>query len=259
MGLFNNLTSDTNLETKNAIENQSKAIDNQTNAVKDYTGNAGYQNSINQGLQGAAVTANQAGAQAANAGRNAGMTKAQAAAMGAGNAANAYGQNFANQQSNAMNAGLQNVYGKQGITSAYSNLANTNMQAQNAAYGRANQNLGTIRDIAGGVGGMFVGLSDERCKDRIARASSLSKLLEPIDAYIYKYKESAQNKYPNETDDKTHVGPMAQQLEKNPVTSGAVVEDENGVKHVNGQQLALQAIAAISDLSKRVSGLEGEK
>ena len=51
---------------------------------------------------------------------------------------------------------------------------------------------------------------------------------------------------------------MAQDLQKNPVTAGAVEPDKDGTLHVNGTQLALQAIAAIADLSKRVSEMENE-
>ena len=82
--------------------------------------------------------------------------------------------------------------------------------------------------------------------------------MEDLDTYLYTYKPEAQEQYPNETNDKENIGPMAQQLEKNPLTAASVNEDENGIKHVNGGKLALAAISAISDLSKRLSELEGD-
>lgn len=246
MGMLNQST-----DTLNQLSN---TINNQRNLANQYTGNEGYENALKQAYKGAQTTANQAGAAARTSARNSGMSKAQAAAMGANQAANAYGNNFNTQQSMANTAGMNALQANQAVG---------NMQ--NALYGNQfnrgqyNMNmLGSGLQAAGNIVTGFAGLSDERCKERFEEAENLSKLLEPIDAYIYKYKESAQEKYPEETDDNTHVGPMAQDLQKNPVTAGAVEPDKDGTLHVNGTQLALQAIAAIADLSKRVSEMENE-
>lgn len=246
MGMLNQST-----DTLNQLSN---TIQNQKDLANQYTGNAGYENALKQAYKGAQTTANQAGAAARTSARNSGMSKAQAAAMGANQAANAYGNNFNTQQSMANTAGMNALQANQAVgnmqNALYGNQFNRGQYGMNM--------LGSGLQAAGNVITGFTGLSDERCKDLEDKANGLSKLLEPIDAYIYKYKESAQEKYPNEADDNTHVGPMAQDLQKNPVTAGAVEPDKDGTLHVNGTQLALQAIAAIADLSKRVSEMENE-
>lgn len=243
MGMLNQST-----DTLNQISN---TIQNQKDLANQYTGNAGYENSLSQAYKGAQTTANQAGAAARTSARNSGMSKAQAAAMGANQAANAYGNNFTTQQQMANNAGNAALSANQGI----GNMQNTLYGNQ---FNKGQYNMNLLGSGLQAVGTLATGLSDERCKDLEEKANGLSKLLEPIDAYIYKYKKSAQKKYPNEADDNTHVGPMAQDLAKNPVTAGAVEPDKDGTLHVNGTQLALQAIAAIADLSKRVSEMENE-
>lgn len=256
-GLFENLTSGRTGQYSDYQTALNNAINQQKKAVGQYTGNAGYQNAINQGLQGAAVTANQAGAQAQQAARNAGMSKAQAAALGSSNAANAYGQNFANQQAQAANMGQNAVAGT-------SSLANTNlgaMASENATkaaeYGRANQNLQTIGNIAAGVGGLFTALSDERMKDIQNRATNLSKMIEGIDAYKYEYKPEAQKEYG--VDSNEHVGVMAQDLAKNPVTAHTVNENENGDLTVDTKQLTMTNLALIADLARRLDAVEEKR
>lgn len=254
-----NVDSNTSAETQNAINQYGNAINKQANINDKYTGNAGYQNSINQGLQGAAVTANQAGLQSQNAARNMGLSKGAAAMMGSQNAANAFGTNFTNQQGQAANLGQQAVQANAMNANQLSNLANINMQEQQNKYNRSAANAARVGNVIGNVGstltGLF-GLSDERCKDISETSGHISKMLEDIEPYIYKYTEAAQKEYPSETDNKARIGTMAQDLEINPVTNGAVIEDGNGIKHINSAQLAMQAIAAISDLSKRMSEIE---
>ena len=217
--LFENLSS---TGPSSGIKQYDTALKNQTGAVNQYTGNTGYQNALQQAKQGAAMTAGLAGQQSQQAARNAGMSKAQAAMMGANTAASAYGNNFANQQNMATNAG----------------------------------------QIAGNLGGAMIGLSDERMKEIVddaqSRYGNLSKMIEGIDNYVYEYTDEAKEAYPDQTNGDLNIGPMAQDLEKNPITASAVEEDANGIKHVNGTRLALDAIALISDMSKRISELEGD-
>ena len=263
MGFWNDIVGGTSKYTKNAMSGAEQATEAQKALNKQYTGNAGYQNSIDQGLKGAAVTANQSGAQAANAGRNAGMTKAQAAAMGGSNAANAYGQNFANQQNVATNLGNQAIQANALNANQYSQLANLGLSERNQANEQANRFLGNIVGLGSSIGSNvlnpIIGLSDENCKNITDEANHISELVESIQPYIYKYTDEAQDTYPNETDDKERVGLLAQDLEKNPITAGSVMEDKNGIKHVNGAQLAMEAIALISDMSKRISEIEENK
>lgn len=259
--LFENIKSGSSKDYTQGIQQYGNALTNQQGIVNKYTGNQGYQNALEQAKQGAAMTAGLAGQQAQQAARNAGMSKAQAAMMGANSAASAYGNNFGNQQGMAANMGQNAVSGAQGITGATQFLPSSAMQEKNNQYNRATRNLATIGQIAGNIGGALVGLSDERMKEIVDdaqnRYGSLSKMIEGIDNYVYEYTDEAKEKYPDQTNNDLNIGPMAQSLEANPITASAVEEDADGIKHVNGTRLALDAIALISDMSKRISELEG--
>ena len=50
MGLFNNLSSDSSTDYTKAYDQYLAALNAQNNATNQYAGNAGYQNTINQGL-----------------------------------------------------------------------------------------------------------------------------------------------------------------------------------------------------------------
>lgn len=258
--LFENLKSDSSSEYKQGMNQYGNALTNQNQAVNKYTGNQGYQNALEQAKQGAAMTAGLAGQQAQNAARNAGMSKAQAAMLGANSAASAYGNNFNTQQNMATQAGNQNVYGTQGVTSATQFIPSSQQAEQQNRYNRATQNLATIGQAASNIGGMMVGLSDERMKeivdDATERYGSLSKMIEGIDSYKFEYTPEAQKEYPNEADGDAHIGVLAQQLEDNPVTAGSVVTDENGIKHVDTKELTLEQMAIIADMARRISTLE---
>lgn len=258
--LFDNLKSDSSTEYKQGMNQYGNALTNQQQAVNKYTGNAGYQNALEQAKQGAAMTAGLAGQQAQNAARNAGMSKAQAAMMGANQAASAYGNNFGNQQGMVANMGQNAVSGAQGITGATQFIPSMAMQEKNNQYNRASQNLATIGQTAANVGGMMVGLSDERMKEIVDdaqnRYGNLSKMIEGIDSYKFEYTPEAQKEYPNEADNEEHIGVLAQQLENNPVTAGSVVTDENGIKHVDTKELTLEQMAIIADMARRISTLE---
>ena len=260
MGLFNNLSSDSSTDYTKAYDQYLAALNAQNNAANQYAGNAGYQNTINQGLQGAAVTANQAGAQSQKAARNAGMSKAQAAAIGSAQAANQYGNNFANQQNLAQNSGNTAITSAQGLTSSSLSGAQLSSSEKQNEYNRAANNASMIADtvgsVAGGVAGALTGLSDERLKDINDRASNLSKMIEGIDSYKFEYTDEAKNEYPDEAKDGEHIGVMAQELEQNPVTAPSVVEDENGIKHVDVKELTLEQMAIIADMARRISTLE---
>lgn len=261
MGLFSNyFDTNTSEDYKNAYQQSNQALQNQKNLNAQYTGNQGFSNAINQGLQGAAVTAGQAGQQATQAARNAGMTKGRAANLGATQAANAYGNNFTNQQGMAMQSGQNAINANQALTSGYGNLANQSLNEQNARFNRAGQAIGTIGNVLGNVGTGLVGLlSDEHCKDIIEETDHISKLAEDIGAYLYEYKPEAQEAYPNETNDEINVGPVAQELEKNPVTASSVETDDKGIKHVNTDRLALSEMAIIADLARRLADVEENK
>lgn len=87
---------------------------------------------------------------------------------------------------------------------------------------------------------------------------NISDCLDGISAYLFKYKDGYQKKY-NDcgiTDDKVHLGVMAQDLEKNPLTESAVIEMEDGIKTVDTRQMAMIDMALISDLADRIKKLE---
>ena len=132
--------------------------------------------------------------------------------------------------------------------------------AQSEAQRRYNMAVAPMQTVsdaiagAGRLGTNLMALSDERTKTVEERYDSLSKMVEGIPMYKFRYTQDAQGKY--HVDNDIHNGPMAQDLEKNPITATAVKEDEDGIKHVDTAQLAMQAIGLIGDLSKRISELE---
>lgn len=97
-------------------------------------------------------------------------------------------------------------------------------------------------------------VSDENCKDSDCMKKKFSDAVANIDAYLFKYKLSAQNKYG--ADDNKHVGVMAQELEENPVTAPSVITKEDGHKEVDIKELTMENTAVIADLVRRVQKLE---
>lgn len=79
-----------------------------------------------------------------------------------------------------------------------------------------------------------------------------------ISAIDFTYKPEAQEQYQGDkgVDGNEHIGVIAQELEKNPVTEGTVTEDQNGNKVVDTRHLAFADTAAIAELSRRVLALE---
>ena len=58
------------------------------------------------------------------------------------------------------------------------------------------------------------------------------------------------------TDDKNHVGIMAQELRDNPLTKDCVIEDENGHLEVDTNRLTLTLAGVLAQLCKKVEELE---
>lgn len=144
-------------------------------AANKYTGNAGYQNSINQGKIGAQEVAKGAQAQSTTAARNAGMTRSQAAAMGSQQNAAAYLNGFSDQQNKAYQAGMDNVSVQKG---KYDN----SMNAMNSFAGQyAGQKQAQVKSgnelIGAGVtaaGSALAALSDHNLKKDVIDVSSTS-------------------------------------------------------------------------------------
>lgn len=123
-------------------------------------------------------------------------------------------------------------------------------------------NQSNIQPIAvGNYGSPAVSDGTLKNKEKIERLfqnDNAIKAFSDIDAYVYKYNQKAQDTYAGEkgVDDETHFGPIAQDLAKNPVTSGTVHRDESGYLTVDTRQLALTNTAMISQLARKIEELE---
>lgn len=99
--------------------------------------------------------------------------------------------------------------------------------------------------------------NDERLKELFG-SDDIVKLFSQLNAYEFKYTPEALKLY-NGTkgvDEGTNYGVMAQELEKNPITENAVVEDENGYKNIEVGKLAAADTAVLSDVCKRLIAIE---
>lgn len=136
-------------EYKQAFKNANQSIGQTQNLAGQYTGNAGYQNSLEQAGMGAGKLANQAVGTATSGARSAGMSKAQAAQMGLQNANNMYANAFQNQQNMAQGMGQNAISAQQGITSAYQGQAGQAAGERQSQYGRATNTFDTARNMFG--------------------------------------------------------------------------------------------------------------
>lgn len=144
-----------------------------------------------------------------------------------------------------------------GKGSGWSALLNTVVDAFGKFAGAASQTGKVTPTQAGQYGSPAV--SDERLKRIFGDDEGAIKAFSDIDAYVYKYNDKAQGLYKGGdrgVDKNPHFGPMAQDLAKNPVTSGTVHEDENGFLNVDTRQLTLTNTAMISQLARKVQELE---
>lgn len=144
-----------------------------------------------------------------------------------------------------------------GKGSGWTALLNTVVDAFGKFAGAASQTGKVTPTQAGQYGSPAV--SDERLKRIFGDDEGAIKAFSDIDAYVYKYNDKAQGLYKGGdrgVDKNPHFGPMAQDLAKNPVTSGTVHKDENGFLNVDTRQLTLTNTAMISQLARKVQELE---
>lgn len=113
---------------------------------------------------------------------------------------------------------------------------------------QAASTIGTVGTIAAGA----MVASDRREKSHVKPAEGdLRAMLDTIHGYSYNYKDpDAPGAGPGR-----HVGVMAQDLEKHPLTSGAVVDTPNG-KMVRYDQLGPVNLAATAYLNDRLDSIE---
>ena len=124
-------------EYQNAFNAAAQSAGQQQALANQYTGNQGYQNALAQAQQGAGKLANAAVGQGISGARSAGMSKAQAAAMGNQMANQAYANAFQNQQNVAQNMGQNAIAAQQGVTNAQMGLAGQSANEKQNVYNRA--------------------------------------------------------------------------------------------------------------------------
>ena len=140
-------------EYKNAFNAANESVSKTQQLADQYTGNTGYQNSLEQAATGADKIANAAVGQATSGARSAGMSKAQAAAMGNQTANQAYANAFQNQQGVAQNMGQNAISAQQGITSAQQSQAGQAASEKQAQYNRKKDTMGTVANAFGNLQG----------------------------------------------------------------------------------------------------------
>lgn len=160
MGLWNaiktnlkNQKSSSSPEYTNAFNAANQSIGQTQDLANQYTGNAGYQNTLAQAGEGARTLANQAVGTATSGARASGMSKAQAAQMGMQSGNNAYANAFQNQQGVAQNMGQNAISAQQGITSAQQGQAGQAASEKQNVYNRAAQNAQAVTDRLGSFAG----------------------------------------------------------------------------------------------------------
>jgi len=165
------------------------ARDNYNSLLGKYTGNAGYENSLTEAAKGAATSSQAAGAQAQSQARQAGMTKAQAAAMGANNASEQYGKSFTDQQTAAQKSG-------ESATEGAKETMSSEQTEGNNKYNRAWGNVGGITNAVGAVGKGVVDIaSDKNMKTSrvISKGSEYGNMQAAKQAKDYKAPEGVED------------------------------------------------------------------
>lgn len=211
-----------------------------------YTGNAGYQNSLDNAAKGSTAVANGVASQTKAAARNAGLSKSAAAALGQSNVQKAYTDAFTGQQESAYKAGLDSA-------NAGKDVMTTEQTEGNNKYDRAAGNATAAVQGAGTLASAL--LSDASMKDLLKKLNgpkSVDEMYSSVKNYLYKYNDKAVKNY-GENGNKIYAGSTAQDLQKIP---GAVVKDNNGVLNVDTQHLSTENAAAISEILQRLRKLE---
>lgn len=177
--------SSTNTDYNSAYANYQNAMQNYKDTANKFTGESGYQKTLEQGSKGANVTAGGVQQQAQNAYRSAGMNKAQAANLAAGQGASAYQNSFENQQQSAANQNANAV-------TAAGNTANQRSTAvqmqQQEGQNKYNRSWGNFGNTLGIVGSFVNSASDERLKEsvKISDVRSARDISKDMDKYFTK-------------------------------------------------------------------------
>lgn len=143
-------------------------------------------------------------------------------------------------------------------TSTTDGNSNTSTVGQNPEYKGAST-IGGMDSVKGIVGTQMPIASDERLKRIFGDNEDAIDVFSKINAIEFEYNDKAKEIHPdgeNNVDDDVHYGIKAQDLEKSPITSSVVSEDDYGYKQVNTDELTMVNSAVISDLCKRIKILE---
>jgi hypothetical protein len=152
-----------------------------------------------------------------------------------------------------MNAKMSSIMGQQAAKAGGENAGADSSAGDAASSGADAAQASEAADAAAGVSDVLLktvyGDSlDDKIIDNFAKISAIS----------FEYNDEAKSKYGEEkaVDDNQHIGVIAQELEANPVTEGAVKTNENGDLEVDTRHLTFADTAAIGELSRRVLALE---
>lgn len=152
-----------------------------------------------------------------------------------------------------MNAKMSSVMGQQAAKAGGENAGADSSAGDAASSGADAAQASEAADAAAAVSDVLLktvyGDSlDDRIIDNFAKISAIS----------FEYNDEAKSKYGEEkaVDDNQHIGVIAQELEANPITEGAVKTNENGDLEVDTRHLTFADTAAIGELSRRVLALE---
>ena len=140
----------------------------------------------------------------------------------------------------AAKAGGENA----GVDSSAGDAASTGVDAAQAS--EAAEAASAVSDVL--LKTVYGDSLDDKIIDNFAKISAIS----------FEYNDEAKSKYGQEkaVDDNQHIGVIAQELEANPITKGAVKTNENGDLEVDTRHLTFTDTAAIGELSRRVLALE---
>lgn len=152
-----------------------------------------------------------------------------------------------------INAKMSSAMGQQAAKSGGENAGADSSAGDAASAGADAAQASEAAEVASAVSDVLLktvyGDSlDDKIIDNFAKISAIS----------FEYNDEAKSKYGQEkaVDDNQHIGVIAQELEANPVTEGAVKTNENGDLEVDTRHLTFADTAAIGELSRRVLALE---
>ena len=152
-----------------------------------------------------------------------------------------------------INAKMSSAMGQQAAKSGGENASADSSAGDAASAGADAAQASEAAEVASAVSDVLLktvyGDSlDDKIIDNFAKISAIS----------FEYNDEAKSKYGQEkaVDDNQHIGVIAQELEANPITEGAVKTNENGDLEVDTRHLTFADTAAIGELSRRVLALE---